>query len=149
MSLFQNTAHTLHPHKPRNINRIHQQEMAGFNDRIAVFLTGTVGSMPTAYLFVVLAFIGLLAIIGVLNPIIALLVAWASQTLIQLALLPIIMVGQNVLNRKQELQADEQYNTTQKSYYDIEQIMLHLEAQSVELIKHTNMLEALQRKEKS
>jgi hypothetical protein len=46
---------------------------------VAVALTKGVGTMWTAYAFVMLAFIGLFAILGLLNPIVALLVAWASQ----------------------------------------------------------------------
>ncbi len=139
MSLFK---HEVHTHKPVNINEVHAQEQS-FNDRIAVFLTRTVGSMPTAYSFVVLALIGLFAILGLLPPIIALLVAWISQTFIQLVLLPVIMVGQNVINRKQELQADEQFNTTQKTYHDIEQIVAHLNAQDeaiLQIAKRTEIL---------
>jgi hypothetical protein len=50
------------------------------------------------------------------------------------------MVGQNVLGRKAELQADEQFNTTMTSYNDIEHIMQHLSAQDAELLWHTRML---------
>lgn len=134
--------HEPHQHQPRNVNLLHEAEQAtsGFNTRVAVALTKSVGTMWTAYAFVVLAFIGLFAILGLLNPIVALLVAWASQTLIQLVLLPIIMVGQNVLGRKSELQADEQFRTTMSTYHDIEQIMQHLSAQDAELLRHAKML---------
>jgi hypothetical protein len=50
------------------------------------------------------------------------------------------MVGQNVLGRKSELQADEQFNTTMSSYNDIEQVIRHLSAQDAELLRHTRML---------
>ena len=133
---------TIHPHVPRNVNLIYKAEQAtaGFNTRFAVGLTQRVGTMWTAYTFAVLAIIGLLAILGVLTPLVALLVSWVSQTFIQLVLLPIIMVGQNVLGRKSELQADEQFNTTQKSYHDIEQIMQHLAAQDEEILKQSHMI---------
>jgi uncharacterized membrane protein len=118
-------------HVPRNVNRVQEAEIAaaGFNTRLAVWLTEHVGTMWTAYTFAVLAFIGLFAILGLLSPIVALLVAWVSQTFIQLVLLPIIMVGQNVLGRKSELQADEAYRTTVKTYADIEAVMKHLDEQ--------------------
>jgi uncharacterized membrane protein len=115
--------HTPHLHHPTNINTTQAQELTGINARIAVILTRRVGSMPTAYSFVVLACIGLLAILGVLSPIVAVLIAWLSQTFIQLVLLPVIMVGQNVLNRKTELQADEEYERTRKIYADAETII--------------------------
>src|SRR5713226_2473537 len=133
---------TIHPHVPRNVNLVYKAEQAaaGFNTRFAVGLTQRVGTMWTAYTFAVLAIIGLLAILGVLTPLVALLVSWVSQTFIQLVLLPIIMVGQNVLGRKSELQADEQFNTTQKSYHDIEQMMQHLAAQDEEILKQSHMI---------
>lgn len=120
----------------QNANAIHKAEQAaqGFNMWLAVVLTRLVGSMPTAYTFIILALIGLLAILGVLSPLIALLVAWTSQTLIQLVLLPVIMVGQNVLNRKAELQADAQF-------VDIEHILAHLDAQDVKILEILQKLE--------
>lgn len=118
-------------HIPRNVNRVHAAEIAaaGFNTRLAVWLTEHVGTMWTAYIFAVLATVGLLGILNLLSPLVALLVAWTSQTFIQLVLLPIIMVGQNVLGRKSELQADEAYATTMKTYADIEVVMKHLDNQ--------------------
>jgi hypothetical protein len=128
--------HEPHLHEPRNANRLQEAEQAasGFNTRVAVALTKGVGTMWTAYSFAVLAVIGLFAILGLLTPIIALLVAWASQTFLQLVFLPIILVGQNVLGRKSELQVDEQYRTTMSAYHDIEQILNHLSAQDAELL---------------
>jgi hypothetical protein len=55
-------------------------------------------------------------------------------------MLSVIMVGQSVLGRKQELQAEEQFNTTMSTYHDIEQIMQHLSAQDTELLRHAHML---------
>ncbi len=134
--------HEHHPHQPRNVNLLHKAELkaAGVNTRIAVALTKGAGTMWTAYTFMALAVVGLLAILGLLSPIVALLVVWISQTFLQLTLLPIIMVGQNVLGRKSELQADEQFNTTMNSYSDVEHIMQHLSVQDTELLRHTRML---------
>ncbi len=131
-----------HPYQPRNVNLLHEaeQKAAGINTQIAVALTKSVGTMWTAYTFMGLAIIGLAAILGLLTPIVALLVVWISQTFLQLVLLPVIMVGQNVLGRKAELQADEQFNTTMNSFNDIEHIMQHLSAQDAELLRHTRML---------
>jgi uncharacterized membrane protein len=136
--------YTPHPHQPRNVNKVHKEDQAagGINAKIAVVLTKRVGTMWTAYSFAVLAIIGLFAILGLLNPIIALLVAWLSQTFIQLVLLPIILVGQNVLGHHAELMADEQYNTTKKTYADIESIMKHLDDQDAIILKIVQKLEA-------
>ena len=135
--------HTPFPHhKPRNVNEQHKAELeaSGVNTRIAVGLTKSVGTMWTAYSFAVLAIIGLLAILGWLPALVALLVVWASQTFIQLVMLPILSVGQNVLGRHAELMAEEQFNTTMNTYHHIEEIMHHLSAQDAELLKHTKML---------
>ena len=77
--LFHNT---IHLHQPRNVNEVHaaEQRAGGINTAIAITLTKSVGTMWTAYTFVVIAVIGLFAILGLLTPIVALLVAWASQT---------------------------------------------------------------------
>jgi hypothetical protein len=96
--------------------------------------------MWTAYSFAVLAIVGLLAILGWLPPLVALLVVWASQTFIQLVMLPILSVGQNVLGRHAELMAEEEFNTTMSTHHAIEEIMQHLSAQDAELLKHTKML---------
>ena len=58
----------------------------------------------------------------------------------QLPLMIVIMVGQGLLGRKQELQSEEQYNTTMKTYHDIEQVLQHLSAQDDELLKQSHML---------
>ncbi len=74
--------HTIIPYQPRNVNKVHEEEKAaeGINTAIAIGLTKRVGTMWTAYTFAVLAVIGLFAILNLLTPIVALLVAWASQT---------------------------------------------------------------------
>lgn len=142
MSLFQ---HQRHPHKPVNVNEKHRQEQceAGINQRIAVMLTKCVGSMECAYIFTGIAIIGLLGLLNLLNPIVYLLMQWLSQQFLQLVLLSVIMVGQSVLGRKQAMQADEQFNFTEKSYHDIEQIMTHLSKQDDELLEQSRMIRAI------
>lgn len=139
ISLFQ---HNPFPHKPHNVNEQNRAEQAasGLNTRIAVGLTKSVGTMWTAYSFALLAIVGLLAILQVLPPLVAVLIVWASQTFIQLVMLPILSVGQNVLGHHAELMAEEQFNTTQKTYHDIEEIMQHLSAQDTELLKQSHMI---------
>src|SRR5581483_7744457 len=116
--------HKPHPHSPQNVNVLHQAEVAasGINDRIAVALTNSVGSMWCAYGFTILAILGFPGF----NATPTQWVQWISQTLIQLVMLSVIMVGQKVIGRHQELQAEEQFQTTQRSYHDIEQIISHL-----------------------
>lgn len=132
---------TLHVHAPRphahqNANAVHAQEQAKgtINDKIAVWLTAYVGTMWTAYGFTALALVGLFGVLAILNPTVYTLVAWLSQTLIQLVLLPVIMVGQNVLGRKSEIQNDEMFHNTANTLHDAEQQMQHLDAQDVHIL---------------
>jgi hypothetical protein len=134
--------HQPHEYEPRNVNRLMEAEKAaaGFNTWLAVVLTQGTGTMWTAYVFTVLAIIGLFGLLGWLNPFTFLLTTWVSQQFLQLVLLPVILVGQNVLGRKAELLADEQFHTTMSTYHDIEQIMQHLSEQDAELLHQTKML---------
>ncbi|SRR6266568_5156012 len=134
--------HEPHQHQPRNVNQLHAAEQAAesFNSKLAVVLTQRTGTMWTAYIFTVLAVIGLFGLLNLLPQFVFLLTTWISQQFLQLVLLPVIMVGQNVLGRKSELQADEQFRTTMSTYHDIEQIMQHLSAQDAELLRHAKML---------
>lgn len=133
--------HKKHPHVPRNVNDVHKAEQRGFNTRIAVILTNAVGTMWCAYIFFLLSIVGLFGLLGWLNPFTFLLATWVSQQCLQLIFLPILSVGQNVLNRKSELMAQEQFDTTQHSFHDIEEIAQHLSAQDMVLLQHTKTLE--------
>lgn len=139
MSLYK---HIQHPHKPRNVNARHQDELhANFNIRLAVWLTNHVGSMYTAYLF---AIIGVGSLVGIFtgNLFLGLLFGSISSYFLQLVLLPVIMVGQNVQSRHSELLAEEMHATTQHSFHDIEQIMAHLDKQDAQILAILERLEA-------
>lgn len=117
-------------HRPRHITiqHAHSAHHRGVNQAVAVLLTRAVGTMPTAYSFVALALLGLLGILGILPPVALVLVAWFSQTFLQLVLLPVLSVGQNVLSTHAEMQSREQYETTQQTYADTEEIKKRLTA---------------------
>jgi uncharacterized membrane protein len=131
-----------HLREPQNVNMQHASERAdgGVNQRIAVWLTRYVGTMQTAYGFAALAGVGLLGVLAILNPSVYTFVAWLSQTFIQLVLLPVIMVGQNVLNRHAELQAEEQFHATLRTLHESEEMMRHLDAQDAELLAQSDLL---------
>lgn len=122
--------HKPHPHEPQNANLLHQAELAaaGFNLRLAVAITKATGSMECAYIFALIALLGFPALSSCLGPVVALYILWLSSEFIQLVMLPVLSVGQQVLSRKSELQAEEAYQATLKSFHDIEQIMKHLDA---------------------
>ncbi|HEY5342183.1 MAG TPA: hypothetical protein VIJ66_00795 [Solirubrobacteraceae bacterium] len=98
-------AKALHP-SPRVLKEA-MGEAEGFNAKFAVLITRLVGTMWCAYLFTVIALLGLGP---ALKPGGEGLVAWIAQTFLQLVLLSVIMVGQNV----QSLAADARAANTFK-----------------------------------
>ena len=81
----------------------------GINAKIAVFLTNIVGSMWCAYVFAIIALIGLPA---ALRPGGEGIIAWIAQTFLQLVLLSVIMVGQNVQSEASDLRSQHTYEDT-------------------------------------
>jgi hypothetical protein len=83
-----------------------------FNSRVAVLITKSVGTMWAAYLFVL---VGLVSLPQAFNAFIhgdtVTGVAWLSQSFLQLVLLPIIIVGQNVISASQDARAEADHET--------------------------------------
>ncbi len=83
-----------------------------FNSRVAVLITNAVGTMWAAYIFALLAFVSLPAAIDALNSgQMIVFVSWLSQSFLQLVLLPIIIVGQNVISTAQDKRAEQDHHT--------------------------------------
>lgn len=135
--------HVFHPHQPQNINDVHHEELQGVNARFAVWLTKHVGTMACAYLFAV---IGICGLVGAFtnNTSLVLIFGSISSYFLQLVLLPVILVGGNVLNRKQELQADEDFLINQKSFTEIGQIVTHLDKQDEAILTLVKKMEEQQ-----
>jgi hypothetical protein len=98
-----------HPHMARRKEEgvaLIADEHVGFNGWLAVQITKIVGSMWCAYAFAALALISLPEAIhqGIFA-----LVAWISQTFLQLVLLSVIMVGQRVLAKASDKQAAQTF----------------------------------------
>ena len=115
-----------HLHTPRNVNLLHQEEHdhASLNQRIAVFITQIMSSMATFWLILAWIVFWIVANVTItrFDPLpFPLLLALASIP--QLPLMAVIMIGQSVLARHQELQSDEQYKFVVKSYEDTERII--------------------------
>ncbi len=102
-------------------------EVEGFNAKLAVVITSGVGTMACAYLFALLAFMSLPEILiqaGVVSkgavpsfftkPALILLVAWISQTFLQLVLLSVIMVGQRVQNVASDARSEKSFEDTEE-----------------------------------
>ena len=75
-------------------------DRSGVNERVALWLTAKVGTMWAAYAFTALALVSAPA--ALTSGSLVVIVAWLSQALLQLVLLPVIMVGQDVQSRATE-----------------------------------------------
>jgi uncharacterized membrane protein len=144
MSLIEKRDKSLR-HKPENVNVAHENRL-GVQDRIALLITTAIGTMYAVYAFAIWMAGWML---------------WQTHfahrafdpypfafllfmgNIIQLLLMPLIMVGQNIQAKHAELRAEEEFNTTQTSYHDIEHILEHLDAQDKELLRQTKLLEEL------
>lgn len=62
------------------------------------------------------------------------------SNMIQLMLLPLIMVGQNLLGRHAELRAENDFEINQKAEQEIETILLHLEWQAAILERQEQLI---------
>ena len=103
-------------HVPRLVlsHQVHGQvhgtgTVARFNTWLAVKITKIVGSMWMAYVFAILALISLPFAIASGQVIV--IVAWIAQTFLQLVLLPIIIVGQNVIQAANDARAEADHET--------------------------------------
>ena len=96
-----------HLHVPRLIQnaeinaRLHGAGVMGrINAAMAVHITRIVGTMYCAYAFTLIALVALPAAIEQGSP--TVLINWLSSNFLQLVLLPIIIVGQNVISAAQD-----------------------------------------------
>ena len=100
------------------------EKIHNFNNKIAIKITNSVGSMTCAYLFCCLSLYGL-SRVDMHNPF--QIVSWISQTFLQLVLLSIIMLGQNLKAEASEHRAIEDHNTILKEFKEIKQIHVELQ----------------------
>src|SRR5579864_7540928 len=103
-----------------------ERERLGLNGRIGLFITTVVGTMWAAYIFTVIALVSLPAAIKSHDVII--IVAWIAQTFLQLVLLPIIIVGQNILGAASDKRAVETYKDAEAILHECVQLQEHLQA---------------------
>ena len=93
--------------------KMHGESPAGrFNNRLAVLITRSVGTMWAAYLFALIGLVSLpqaLAAFTKGDTVTG--IAWLSQSFLQLVLLPIIIVGQNVISASQDARAEADHET--------------------------------------
>jgi hypothetical protein len=121
MDKYRPNQHVVHP---KELLKKEGKFFTKFNTSLALRITNAVGSMWSAYLFALLSLMSLPAILVLVSPslrhhfpswIIAAslitLIAWVSQNFLQLVLLPVIMVGQNVIQGQQEAKAETDHKT--------------------------------------
>ena len=108
-----------------------------FNAAVAVRITKIVGTMYCAYVFTLVALVALPAAIQQGSA--TVLVNWLSSNFLQLVLLPIIIVGQNVISVAQDARAEADHETL---------TALHeMSKQQIEILEGQNkILDLLQRK---
>src|ERR1700726_3105191 len=94
---------------PRQIKRA-LSEVEGFNAKVALVITRSVGTMACAYLFAAIALISLPDAIKAGRPAI---ISWIAQTFLQLVLLSIIMVGQSVQSAASDVRAAKEFADTE------------------------------------
>jgi cobalamin biosynthesis protein CobD/CbiB len=112
-------------------------DVDGFNAKFAVLITRLVGTMWCAYLF------GLIALVGLapaLKPGGEGIVAWIAQTFLQLVLLSVIMVGQNV----QSLASDARSaNTYKDAEVILDRLDVHTQGGLKEILDRLNQIAPL------
>ena len=138
-------------HKPRLITsrsvgpQVHGAGTIGqFNSRLAVLITKNVGTMWAAYIFAV---IGIASLVGVVtgNMTLTFLAGGLSSYFLQLVLLPIIMVGQNVISASQDARAEADHLTlTTLHAMNVKQLEM-LEQQAKILEQQHQILEMLRK----
>lgn len=83
-----------------------------FNSKLAVIITRGVGTMWAAYVFVLISLISFpQALAAFLGGDTVTGITWLSQSFLQLVLLPIIIVGQNVISASQDARAEADHET--------------------------------------
>ncbi len=140
MSFLQYNQHVIHP---KDLLKREQSGIRKFNKALALKITIIVGSMWSAYLFAVLSLMSLPAILVLISPglrhdfpqwiidtSLITLIAWISQNFLQLVLLPVIMVGQNVIQDKQNAKAESDHRTLTYLANLQEEQMIELKNQS-------------------
>jgi hypothetical protein len=86
-------------------------QVEGFNAKLALIITRSVGTMSCAYLFALIALISLPA--AITSGQVIIIVAWVAQTFLQLVLLSIIMVGQRVQSIASDQRAAKEFADTE------------------------------------
>jgi uncharacterized membrane protein len=115
-------------------------------DRIALAITGAIGTMYAVYVFATFMAGWMLLQValggGAFDPYPFAFLLFIGN-IVQLLLMPLIMVGQNLQSRHAEARSEEEYRTVGKIFHDNEAALAHLDAQDRELLRQTKLLVGL------
>jgi uncharacterized membrane protein len=147
--------HYKHDHPP--VHNVNDQVMDSFTtmERVALFITQRVGSF--GFFLIIAAWSAVWLVWNTLapknvrfDPAPAFVMWLFISNLLQICLMPLIMVGQNLLNRHAEMRSEEDFRINLKAEQEAQAILLHLEQQSAQIERQGELiLEILQRLEKS
>lgn len=133
---------------PVNVNKVHKDGLSNL-EKLGLFVTERVGTM--GFFFIILTWTVLWLGWNVLapksyrfDPYPAFVLWLFISNLIQIHLMPLIMVGQNVQSKHEELRAEHDYETDKKAEKEVETILLHLENQQKLIIEILKKLEQLE-----
>jgi hypothetical protein len=119
-------------------------DVGRFNTWLAVTVTKSVGTMWAAYAFTLIAIGGGVAVVTQ-NAFLTAISVLVSQTFLQLVLLPIIIVGQNVISEAQDERAEADHLTL-TTLHAINVQQLEILKQSQEMLKRQHeILDMLQK----
>ena len=108
-----------------------------FNAWFAMKITGGVGTMWCAYVFAIIALIGLPP---ALKPGGEGIIAWIAQTFLQLVLLSVIIVGQNIQADASDKRAEDTYKDAEAVLHEAIEIQKHLKEQDILILKVNEMM---------
>ena len=121
-----------HKDKPiKTADVVNKNAATRFNDWLAVKITNGVGTMRCAYIFAIVAFIGLPT---ALKPGGEGIIAWIAQTFLQLVLLSIIIVGQNIAAASSDQRSDNTFKDAEAILSEAIEIQKHLQSRDEMLI---------------
>ncbi|MGQ9488687.1 MAG: DUF1003 domain-containing protein [Armatimonadota bacterium] len=129
----------------QNVNVQHQRQLTRL-ERVALVVTQRVGTMGFFFLIAGWSLGWLLWNLAMprsmrFDPPPAFVLWLFLSNLIQILLMPLLLVGQNVLNRHAELRADNDYEVNLKAEQEVEVILQHLEYQNHLIEKIIAMVE--------
>jgi uncharacterized membrane protein len=154
LGAVQRVPHFKHDHPPvRNVNERVAESFTPL-ERVALFITQHVGNF--GFFLIILAWSVSWLLWNTIGPKrlrfdpAPAFVLWLFiSNLIQITLMPLIMVGQNLLNRHAEYRSEEDFKINVKSEEETQAVLLHLEHQAAQIGRQGELImEILQKLEK-